>query len=633
MADGVQDRPGIGPVNGPRSRAGSLEPVPGHDSTASHQLRYSLAIDGEPAHHAPMQTPCEHPGSFRRTRLATVGAIAALLFAFAPATRGEAGTVRQEQAPGETVAPHEKRVDVQEERSLVTLAALEESRQAKQAELKASRAAFDPEIDGELRLSRLEEIRELETEIQRLTYDFESIATGIDVHAFDLGVEEEFDLIQELTAFLEPLLAELREATESPREYERLRKLLEFVTEQESLARSALENVTSLVETAQDVELRAALEQSRAIWQARVSDLENQHTVAEFQLENHLENRESVLESTRGALAKFFRTRGLNLFLALAAFLGILLGLRAIYKLIKSLLPRRTRPGRPFYTRLIDVVYFTLSGILAVSGALLVLYAAGDWPLLGLAILALLGLAWASKTALPMFFEQINLLLNFGTVREAERVIVNGLPFRVVKISLRAELTNPALTGGTIRLPLQDLPGLRSRPCVQGETWFPTEGGDWVLLPGGDHGRVERQTLEVVRVRLRGGAILSFPTTDFFALGARNLSQGFRIEQRFGVDYGLQAISTTEVPAKMQAGLERELPQLVKEGQLRSVKVEFLEAGSSSLDYAILCECGGAAAEQYNIVSRAIQRILVDICTEEGWSIPFTQVTLHQAPD
>jgi small-conductance mechanosensitive channel len=529
------------------------------------------------------------------------------------------------------VAPLQKELADAGESSLVTLAALRESRQVKQAELDRLRAGFDPNVDSELRLQQLERIRTMQAEVQKLEYDFESIATGIDVRAFDLGVEEETNLVEELTKFLRPVLSELRQATKSPRELERLTKVLEIAEEQEVLAQTAIENVALLLERAQAPRLREALEHSLKSWRERLEEIRNQRTVADFQLKRYTDNRPSVLESTRGALAKFFKTRGLNLFLALGAFVGILLGLRLVYRLVRRLLPQLAKEERPFYARLVDVLFFAFSGLVAIAGALLVLYSAGDFALLGLAILALLGLGWASKTALPVFFEQINLLLNLGTVRENERVIVGGLPYLVLRISLHASLSNPALTGARLRLPLRDLPNLRSRPCVADEAWFPTQGGDWVLLPDQRLGRVERQTLEVVRLRLKGGSLFTYPTTDFLTLGVENLSSGFRITQRFGVDYAHQALSTREIPAAMRARLETELGALTKEGQLRRVSVEFLEAASSSLDYAVLCDFDGSAAGEHNDLRRAIQRILVDACTDEGWSIPFTQVTLHQA--
>lgn len=32
------------------------------------------------------------------------------------------------------------------------------------------------------------------------------------------------------------------------------------------------------------------------------------------------------------------------------------------------------------------------------------------------------------------------------------------------------------------------------------------------------------------------------------------------------------------------------------------------------------------------LIRHGIQRILVDACNDQGWEIPFTQITLHQAP-
>ena len=51
----------------------------------------------------------------------------------------------------------------------------------------------------------------------------------------------------------------------------------------------------------------------------------------------------------------------------------------------------------------------------------------------------------------------------------------------------------------------------------------------------------------------------------------------------------------------------------------------------SSLDFDVLADFKGSAAERYQKISRAIQRICVDVCNENDWEIPFTQVTVHQA--
>ena len=124
--------------------------------------------------------------------------------------------------------------------------------------------------------------------------------------------------------------------------------------------------------------------------------------------------------------------------LSLLAFCGVFFGLRALHEIFMRLSPALRRPERPFYVRLITVLYMVMVGALAVLAALLVLYVAGDWVLLGLALLFLLGLVWASRNTVPLFFEQIRLLLNVGTVREQERVIYNGLLFAITVLTIHS---------------------------------------------------------------------------------------------------------------------------------------------------------------------------------------------------
>ena len=98
-----------------------------------------------------------------------------------------------------------------------------------------------------------------------------------------------------------------------------------------------------------------------------------------------------------------------------------------------------------------------------------VLYATGDWVLMGFSLVVLAGLALAARTGLPRFYEQGRLLLNLGDVREGERVIYRGLPWNVETLSFYTTLVNPALTGGEVRLPLIQLPGMNSRPADRSE--------------------------------------------------------------------------------------------------------------------------------------------------------------------
>jgi small-conductance mechanosensitive channel len=151
------------------------------------------------------------------------------------------------------------------------------------------------------------------------------------------------------------------------------------------------------------------------------------------------------------------------------------------------------------------------------------------------------------------------------------------------------------------------------------------------LLSDGTRARVATQTPETVRVVLPGGGPKTYPTADFCALAPRNLSEGFRLEVAFGVDYRHQAICTGEIPKKMLAALQRELPNVVPERQIERIDVLFMNAGASSLDYEAQADFTGDAAHIYKKLRFAMARILVDACNEHGWVIPFQQVTVHQA--
>ena len=64
---------------------------------------------------------------------------------------------------------------------------------------------------------------------------------------------------------------------------------------------------------------------------------------------------------------------------------------------------------------------------------------------------------------------------------------------------------------------------------------------------------------------------------------------------------------------------------------LKDLKVAFKAASASSLDYLIYASINGNSAASYIAIGPLIQQACVDICNQQGWIIPFTQVTLHQA--
>ncbi|MFT5051675.1 MAG: hypothetical protein ACI8QZ_003095 [Chlamydiales bacterium] len=544
----------------------------------------------------------------------------------------EQATEAPPQTPADAPAPEITPI----RRSLNTLAILQRDRGDRQAKLKDIERKYAASQVQEERMALFEEGREIKRQLDQVTYDYETIATGVDVRSFDMAPTDAFDLPSELERLVQPLVEELKDATAAPRNIERLRSDLEALEAKEQTAKEALASLETLIAalTPEDSDgLNAGLVEARNAWQIRIADLHRMRSVARFQLDAHLANQVSVLESTRTVLSRFFRTRGLNLILAIATFLLILIVLRGAYRGLLRLIQKKTNNQQPIYARVLNVLYVMLTGFVALGGALLVLYATGDWVLLGVIIAFLVGLAWAGKTAVPLFMEQGRLLLNLGTVRERERVMIDGIPYRVSKLSFYTLFSNSELAGGVRRLPLADLSRMRSRTSSRNEIWFPTKRHDWVILSDGVRGQVIHQSPDSVQLELMGGSHVTYRTADFLGLAPRNLSRGFRVSQRFGVDYQHRTIATTEVPRILTENVRAGLEEQFGSGNVRRLKVDFLEAAASSLDYSVLADMGGFVARDYEAISRAIQRLCVETCNEMEWTIPFKQVMLHRAEE
>lgn len=335
------------------------------------------------------------------------------------------------------------------------------------------------------------------------------------------------------------------------------------------------------------------------------------------------------MESASQGFRRFVSTRGLNLALGFLAFCAVFFGSRLLMLLYRRL--TRCRRRRAFASRVLVLAYHLVTIIAAVGAVLVVFNLAGDWFLLGLTLIFLLGVGWATIQTLPQQIDAVRIMLNMGTVREDQRLVWQGVPWKVEALGLSAHLVNPRLSGADVQVPVRSLIGLHSRPAGEHEAWFPTGTGDWVRFADGTVGQVECQSPEEVRLALLGGARRTLPTPVFLEAAPTNLSAGFRIETVFGVDYRHQAEVTSAIPEAFAEALKRRLAGLADAPeQIRDVTVRFQGAADSALEVVALVEADGALADRYERLAQAVAATLVDTCTEKGWGIPFPQLTVHR---
>ncbi|WP_396257573.1 hypothetical protein [Haloferula sp. A504] len=476
------------------------------------------------------------------------------------------------------------------------------------------------------------EIASVRQRMDELRNNFRTIASGVDEDAYFEDQTGSTSFNQEFQEILKPVLEELRDATSAPREMEELRDGLATATSRRDLADSAVRRLDELLKREDlDEAIVGQIKSTRSLWQERLDEAAGRIAVIEAKLAERDRQAPSVLESISNAISRFWKSRGLNLLMAIGAFIVSSILVRRLYRLLKRMSPFHRKGETRLTARLVDLVAVIAAVVAGIGAALIVFYLRGDWLLLTVTAILIAGLLIASRNSLVPYIDQVRTMLNLGPVREGERLVYDGVPWRVDRLGIYCRFTNPLLGGAVLRLPIRTVNGLHSRPCHRKEPWFPTKENDWVILGDETYGKVVQQTPERVTVLRLGGSRKTYPTSEFLSLSPENLSTGFRVSSTFGIDYGHQAISTLEVPGVLAARLEATLLEAFGHEAVQNLNVEFEAAGSSSLDYAILADFTGEVAHRFKAIGRLLQKVCVDVCNEHGWVIPFTQVTVHQA--
>lgn len=523
-----------------------------------------------------------------------------------------------------------KAAESAEARNVATLNSLLPVIEREVEELEALRLQLEGAEVADEKAELEELIKEKRDRLDQLRLNFLTIASGVEDERFFHRHDQRGSLNEELQEVLRPLIHELQDATSAPREMEELREDLSRWEERKELAEAATLRIESLIAVAEADDVGAELVKALALWRDRLAEVNSEIEVLHSKMEERERKRPTVVEAISRGISRFWKSKGLNLLLACVAFVVALILARKAYHYARKVSPVHRKGKISLAARLVDLGASVGAVTLALISAMVVLYLKGDWVLLTVMAIILVGLAVASRNSLPPYIDQIKTMLNIGSVREGERMVYDGVPWRVDSLGIYCGFSNPALLGGYLRLPVRELSERHSRPVDSKEAWFPTTEDDWVILSDGVFGKVVQQTPERVVVLRLGGSRKVYPAADFIALAPENLSCGYRISVVFGIDYEHQAISTGEVPTVLQERLECEVIERFGKDKVRSIQVEFNTAGSSSLDYMINADFDGELASRYNVLTRLLQKVCVEVCNERGWVIPFTQVTLHQ---
>ena len=479
----------------------------------------------------------------------------------------------------------------------------------------------------------IEEIEQVSLDLQSLQTALEMLATGgADLSLFNEKTEEKFNWRDQLESVFEPILIELRRISERPRKIERLRSDQAYFEERLTIADSAVQSLSKYQQTAPSEQLKNAFSPIEDRWRRRRDELQSRLDLVKFELQETLSPSNAPKTDPVESLKKLLGGRILNLIIALGVMAATYAVLRTMANMYRRYVAgRRSKQRKAFIVRAGTLLFYLFTTLIVLLSGMAVFYIRGDWVLMGLVFIMLAGAAWAIQKSLPKLLTEAKLILNLGPVREGERIIFNDLPWQVESLNFQATLTNPALQGGRMKVPVKALVDYNSRHCDENEIWFPTRKDDWVLLDDDTYGQVLSQSPEFVEFKVFD-AIKTYRSTVFIEQNPRNLSlNGFTLLLTFGLDYKHQARIITSIVEELQQYLEAGFKQSIYEDLLVSLKVEFEKAGASSLDLVSEIKFNGHAAEKYVEIPRMLQRLSVEACNAKGWVIPFNQITVHQA--
>ena len=490
----------------------------------------------------------------------------------------------------------------------------------------------------------------LHKELDDLTENYEALATQIPKEEIPKDQPKPRGWLEELNEITRPFLNSLREITERPRKIDNLKAVIADLESQIETYKTARKHILSLESSDFDFpdiinkDSKKTIKSSelQAEFKEELSKLKDQYDpeILLLELEEARRNLKNLQDSNKSlfslageGISQFMKVRGRNLVVALAFLFGVWWILTLLYRKFESrtgLLHKVKRSTR----KLTKTVYYVSVFFIAFFASLFSLYIVNDWLLLSLLFLSVLAIGWTFREFFPKFLNELYLILNLGTVREGERIIYEGIPWLVKEIGFHVVLQNPRLEGGIIRIPVGKLIGYSSREFVKEEEWFPTEIGDWVLIDDAIYGQVVIQTPELVILKNMESR-RTYLTPEFLTLKPRNLSTGYLIVIKFGLDYSIQDKVCNEIPGLFQASLEKTFKDALESEppKIQSLKVRFDHAGASSLDLAVLAHVDGSHADEYHSLRREISKALVAICNEEGLTIPFNQMTLSMAPN
>ena len=505
-----------------------------------------------------------------------------------------------------------------------------------QSQIYTLKKRLNDEKDSISKLKIDSDLEKLETKQKELRFQFIETVSSVNLEK-EIDQSVKTDLSEDIKQIIDPVITGFKKISERPREIQTLQDKIELFKTKIDDANKAIDTLKDYKSNLKDKTLKITIDKSIALSREIREEYKIKLEDAQFKIIKLENNEESIVTTFGSVIFDFIKTKGKNLLLAVFVFMlffwGLSLGQDKTINLIMSKIRKEVDyPGQVHWlVRPLKVFYSLITFFTSFFFGVTTLYVLNDWILVTLILFVLVAIVWSSKHYLPQYFEQFKIVLNLGAIREGERLVFNGLPWKIKSLGYYCRLVNPALSGGFIRISSKELLNSHSRPVGDKEPWFPTRNDDWVELNDGTYGKIIMQTPEMVEIKMIGDEHKYISTSEFLGMNPINLSQGFAIEFLFGVDYSHQKIIFSELIPNFIDTIKARLEEDFSENKayFKEFSIDFSAAGASSLDLRFFLKCDGPLAARKRLLTRKIQSYFVEVCNKHDYIIPFNQLTVH----
>lgn len=474
-----------------------------------------------------------------------------------------------------------------------------------------------PQLIGQAKRQIHEEISKRNKDLRQTESYFRYISTGIQREADQK--KKKRNLLKEIEDIINPLVNTLARISAKPRKIEKLKNEIEDSQLKKAELIEGIKRLKVISEAVYDKSLKLKLDSLFKEYEQDLATYALNEKQLVIDLEKLVDSKESILSVWSKTLFHFFKTKGINLLFAFIAFSLFWFFLIQIKNKILNL--QFLQKQVHWAIRPLNVLYTSAIFMFSLLVAILVLYARNDWFLVTLIVIFIIGFVWSIKQWIPQFISKGKLLLNLGPIRESELVRWKGVSYKIEKLSYFSTLINPLIIGGKLRISIEELAHLQSRPILADEIWFPTKVGDWITLSDGQYGKVSTQSPEQVVLKSHTGLDVFYTVADFLSLHPVNYSSGYTLELPFQFDISEKQRLNGDFFEKLAKILSTSL----KEYDTQNIEIKVGALKSGAIDLIARIQCGKTQAAQKVEIERECYSALLKYMLEENIEFPKEQ--------